>query len=360
MTASDIINLRLANQQLTGTNFKTPVEVIRWLGAMQAQEYAMAKWAIGLRLPGIKESGIEKAFNEGSILRTHVLRPTWHFVLPEDIRWMLELTAPRVNAFNAYYYRFLELDKKIFKKTNNALIKILQGGKQLTRTEIGQELERAKIKASGQKLGALMMSAELDAVICSGAKKGKQFTYALLDERAPLAKSLTREEALFELTRRYFTSRGPAMLHDFVWWSGLTVKDAKDGIAMLPADFVHETIKDKEYIFKGDVTASPSELNKPQATFLMPDYDEYGIAYKDRSAIFDAEAHAESTSRGNPVFNRMIVVNGRIVGSWKPKVGKKSLEIETVFFKPLAKSRQGVLGKAIKRYKDFWNEKRAD
>jgi hypothetical protein len=282
-----------------------------------------------------------------------MLRPTWHFVTPEDIRWMLALTGPRVNAFNASYYRKTGLDSKILKRSNDVLIKTLQGGKHLNRTAIKTALARAKIMADGMKLGLVLMYAELEGIICSGPRQGKQFTYALLDERVPGYKSLKRDEALAALTSRYFISRGPAMLQDFAWWSGLTIKDARDGVAMLGAQLMNKTIDGQTYYFK-----EPSHdlkkisVQKSRATFLMPDYDEYGISYKNRSAIFDADAYAKHTSRGNPVYNRMIVADGRIVGAWKP-IRSKTTEVETTFFIPLSNAKLQAVKKAIQRYSEF-------
>lgn len=186
------------------------------MGAVQSQDFAAAKWAIGLRLPESKDTEIERVFNDGEILRTHVLRPTWHFVAPEDIRWMLALTAPRVNQCISYYYRKLELDAAVFKKSNEIIIKALEGGSQLTRAKLMLKLEQAGILTNDLRSNHLMIRAELDAVVCSGARKGKQFTYALLEERVPPAKTLSRDEALAELSARYFTSHGAATLQDFV------------------------------------------------------------------------------------------------------------------------------------------------
>ena len=173
---------------------------------------------------------VEQAFNDGQILRTHVLRPTWHFVAPEDIRWLLALSAPRIHAANAYYYRQAGLDAKTFAKSCAMIHRALEGGKTLTRAELAVHLKRAKVPADGLKLAYLMMHAELEGVICSGPRRGKQFTYALLDERVPATKPKTRDEALAELARRYFASHGPATVRDFAWWSGLTVKDAQQAI----------------------------------------------------------------------------------------------------------------------------------
>jgi hypothetical protein len=201
-----------------------PCDVVRWLVAVQAQDYSGAKWALGLRLQGSTEKNIEQAIADGSILRTHLMRPTWHFVTPADIRWLLALTAPRVHAVNAHMYRQLELDHSVFKRSNAALAKALREGQTLTRDELRGVLRKAGIAVDGNlRMSYLMMRAELDAIVCSGPRRGKQFTYALLDQGAPQPKTLHRDEALVELVRRYFISRGPATVQDFAKWSGLNL-----------------------------------------------------------------------------------------------------------------------------------------
>jgi hypothetical protein len=349
MTTSEIINYRLLNQQIAATNFKQPREIVSWMVAMQAQEYAMAKWSIGLRLQEIKDADVEAAFNDGTILRTHVMRPTWHFVTPADIRWLIKLTAPRVHASNAFMRRKMELDSKIFKRSNDTLVKELRDGNQLTRVTLKSALERAKIFGDGVRISYLMMQAELDGIICSGPRQGKQFTYALMDERVPPTKIIDREEALYKFTARYFTSRGPATVQDFVTWSGLTMKDAKDGVAALDRRFVKEIIEGKEYILL-PATSSPDK--KFQTTFLMPDYDEYGMSYKDRSAIFSSE-NIHAISRKNPVFNRMIILNGRIAGTWQRKIKGDKMMVETVPFTSLSKKKNQQVSQAIKRFRRF-------
>ncbi|MGB4774286.1 MAG: winged helix DNA-binding domain-containing protein [Daejeonella sp.] len=323
MTNTDIANCRLINQQIAESKFTYPQEVVTWMGAMQAQEYAMAKWAIGLRLPLSKDADIEKAFNNGTILRTHLLRPTWHFVSPADIRWMLQLTAPRVHAVNAFMYRKLELDQAFFKRSTNILIKALQGSKQLTRMVLNSVLEKENIFADGLRLGYILMYAELEGIICSGAKQGNQFTYALLEERVPECKSLNRKEALTELTLRYFTSRGPATVQDFAYWSGLTIKDAKEGIEMVRSNFIKEAINGQDHFFVPTLTTIRKNA---QTTFLMPDYDEYGISYKNRSALFNS--NNIRIENGNTSYNRMLILEGCIVGSWKRTINKARVIVE--------------------------------
>jgi len=200
LTGSDIVRARLYNQRLAGPQFERPEEVVQWLGAVQSQEYANTKWGIAQRAGSLTDAAIDQAFADGKILRTHVMRPTWHFVVPEDIRWMLALTAPRVHALSAYYHRQQELDAAIFAKSHGLLTKALQGQTQLTRQEISNVLRDGSIPTTGFRLGFILKHAELEALICSGALRGKQHTYALLSERAPQAKTLTRDEALSTLS----------------------------------------------------------------------------------------------------------------------------------------------------------------
>jgi hypothetical protein len=204
----------MRTQRLWGTRCDSPHDVVRWLGALQAQEFPLATWSIAQRTRDGTRVDVEQAFADGVIVRTHVLRPTWHFALAEDIRWLLQVTAPRVHALNAYYNKQHKLDKQLFAKSNTLIARALEGGSHLTRREVAAALQRGGIRARGPRLAYIVMRAELDAIVCSGAMRGKQHTYALLDERAPETKALGKEAALAEFTRRYFTSRGPATRND--------------------------------------------------------------------------------------------------------------------------------------------------
>jgi hypothetical protein len=347
MKFKELLRQRLINQQIAAPAFKKPQEVVSWLVAMQAQEYAMAKWAIGLRLPGSRDADIERAFNEGSILRTHLMRPTWHFVTPEDIRWLLALTAPRVKAISAFYYRKNELDQKVFRVANKAFTKALQGGHQLSRNALRAVLEKVKIIADGERLALLLMYAELEGVICSGARQGKQFSYALLEERAPASKTMPRDEALSTLVLRYFTSRGPATLQDFTLWSGLTMKDARDGITSIKSKFNRETIDGREYIFSPESSNTKKSI---QSTFLLPDYDEYVISYKNRDAIVNSKDNIS-----DPSFSHSIVVDGRFGGKWKRTVKNNKVLVDTMPFVDMTKTQVRAIEKAVKKYDRFIN-----
>lgn len=350
MAPPNIPYQRLINQHIARQTFQNPVEVVRWLGAVQAQDYAAARWAVALRLQSATETKIEEAFANGEILRTHVMRPTWHFVAPEDIRWLLALTAPHVHTANAYHYRNLELDKAIFKHSNAVLTQALRGGKQLTRDELASALRQAGIDSIGPRLNYLLIHAELEGIICSGARRGKQFTYALLDERASTTKTLSREEALAELTGRYFTSHGPATEDDFMWWSGLTRADVKNGIEMVKRGLEQEAIDGTTYWFADSV---PRAKKDSLSAYLLPNFDEYVVGYTDRSAIFDSVHTEKLDDRHNPLFQHTIVINGQIAGTWKRTLKKDAVEVELNPFAPLTKDERKAVTAAAEKYGGF-------
>lgn len=213
--------------------FADAADVVGWFGGLQSQDYHVAKWALALRLgPGVTDADLDRAFDDGVILRTHVLRPTWHFVAPGDLRWLLELTAPRIHALNTYAYRLGELDGPLLRRTTDLIADAVADGNHLTRTEIAALLARHGITAAGFRLGYILIHAELERMICSGPLRGKQHTYALLEERVPRAASLERDAALAELVRRFFTSHGPATTKDLAWWSSLTRADIATGLSL--------------------------------------------------------------------------------------------------------------------------------
>ena len=314
---TDVIRRRLANQFLTRSGPKRASDVVRSLGAVQAQDYAGAKWALAQRTKGATDADVERELSDGTILRTHVLRPTWHFVAPTDIRWMLALTAPRVNAAMAYYDRQLGLDATHFRRSNDALVNALMGGNHLTRVELAAALERAgvrvrSIRGAAPAIMRLMMRAEMDAVVCSGPRRGKQFSYALLDERVPPTTPLDRDEALLELARRYFKTRGPATANDFAWWSGLIAADVKRALQIAQADLRQLSLGER------DAWHIPRRLPKhTPSAHLLPNYDEYFIGYKDRSAVGERLGHSRPVIGGDASITHVIFVDGQLVGSWR-------------------------------------------
>ncbi|HEU0002003.1 MAG TPA: winged helix DNA-binding domain-containing protein [Ktedonobacteraceae bacterium] len=350
MTNLDIAHQRLHNQFLSQQTFEKPEDVVQWLGAVQSQDYGAAKWALGLRLQNAADDVIEQAFAGGAILRTHVMRPTWHFVTPADIRWMLALTAPRVLAAMAYYDRTLELDNAAIMKSNAVLAKALQGDKQLTRAELASELQQAGIACDNlQRLGHIIMHAELDGVVCSGARRGKQFTYALLDERAPQTRTVDHDEALAEFARRYFTSHGPATLQDFVWWSGLTMADAKAGLEMVSSQLAHDVVESQTYWFSPSTSPTYDLL---QTIYLLPNFDEYTVGYSDRSAVID-ESDLTKFDRWGNVLNNTVALDGRVIGTWKRVLKKNAVMITPKLFAPLSEAETCALAAAANRYGVF-------
>ncbi|HKG53566.1 MAG TPA: winged helix DNA-binding domain-containing protein [Anaerolineales bacterium] len=346
--ALDILQQRLHNQLLSQTKFTQPSQVVAWLGAVQSQDYAGAKWALSLRTNGLTDAAIEQAFTNGEILRTHVMRPTWHFVTPQDIRWLLALTAPRVLALLAYMDRQLGVEKTFIKQTNRILAKALKGGKQLTRAEIASVLQGNGIKTDGLRLGHIVMHAELDGIICSGARRGKQFTYALLEERAPQAKTLERDAALAELTKRYFRSHGPATLKDFVWWSGLTMADARTGIDFVKSQVEREVIELQTYWF---APSQPERQPSPTA-FLLPNYDEYTVGYTDRSAIFDV-SYTDKLGPRESILAQSTLIDGRVTGTWKRTIKKNEVVIELAPFSMLTADQNQTVIAATQQYGKF-------
>lgn len=337
---------RLHRHGLTHRPFASAEAVVAWLGAVQAQDFHGAKWSLGLRMQQATDQGIEQAFNEGQILRTHMMRPTWHFVTPADLRWIMQLTAPRVHAVNAYMYRKLELDDAVLAQSHKVIIKALQSEQYLTREELGAHLNAAGISADGMRLGYIVHHAELALIVCSGPRKGKQFSYALVDDRAPQPPRFMGDEALAELTRRFFTGHAPAMIEDFAWWSGLTKADVRKGLEILRSELFSEVIDGKVYWFSPDVELS----SQSPAGMLLPFFDEYTIAYKDHTVFLAAE-HAEQAQ--TMLLGGSIVVNGQVLGSWRRTFTRKETLIELACFRSMTAPELEVIDAAVKQFGDF-------
>lgn len=345
MKSTSLILNRLGNQQLIGGDRHNVQDLVQSLGVIQAQDYAGAKWALGLRT-GIDDIGADGALAEGSIIRTHVLRPTWHFVAPQDIKWMLRLSAPRVNQACAYNYKRMDLDSKIFNKCNAIFEKVLANGRQLDRLEIAEVLAGNSVATDDLRLVHILIRAEIDGIICSGGRKGKQFTYTLLDERLKGIKQLAPAEPLAELALRYFISHGPATLQDYTWWSGLKASDAKIGLEMVKEKLVTEVIDGQEY-WMGNTEVSTT--NVPEI-ILLPAFDEYTVAYKDRSHILAPE-HTHQARNG--ISSPVVLLNGIIAGTWQRTIKKTNVEMTVNMFVELNKSDNAALEKAIGKYKKF-------
>ena len=345
MTGKELVLRRMTNQRMVGGGTGTPEELLGRMGCIQAQDFAQAKWAIGVRGAAVAEADVDAAFQDGRILRTHVLRPTWHFVLPSDIRWMLALTAPRIRKFCQPYHKKLELDAAVFKRSRKVLEKTLGGGRMVTRIEIGEAFGRAKINTDDIRMNFLLMDAELEGLICSGPRKGRQFTYALLEERASAAPVLAAEQAVGELAARYFSSRGPATVADFAWWSGLTIGETKRGWEMVKGGLERTVMEKKEYWFSGDRAAAGAV----PAVLLLPAFDEYLVAYKERTDVL-ARAYEKESSHG---LKPVVLVNGRVTGVWRREIKDGESTIEVSLFEKKGNAVQASLRKQAERYAKF-------
>lgn len=342
----NISQQRINNQKIVGSTFTTPSEVVAHFGAIQAQDYSMSKWAVGLRLSNATDESIEHAINEGAILRTHILRPTWHLVAAQDIRWMLALTAPHIQKVVAYMYRQLELNEVILNHTDKLIGRALEGNKHLTRAELIDVIAKSGIPTSDLRAAHLMFHAELNGIVCSGAMRGKQITYALMDERVPTTPILAREEALAKLAQRYFISHGPATLSDFVWWSGLKISDARAGLALAKSALVSEKIADQLYWMPPYSQPLP-----PQNTaHLLPAFDEFMVSYKDRTAALSPHDTA-TTITANGIFKPIVVVNGKVEGIWKRHLKKEKVAIDISFFN--GQLNKEILDNALQQYIRF-------
>jgi hypothetical protein len=351
MKLSDIALTRLVSQQLIGTKYATPKAIVSWMGAMQSQDFPMAKWAVGLRLPGSTEQIVEADINNADIIRTHVMRPTWHFVASEDIYWLLDLTAAQVIATQSARDRQLELTQKVYTKSNSILEKALSKAGALTREAVLVELQKAGIATDQNRSAHLLERAEVEQIICSGPiHKGKP-TYALLSERVPKKITLSKDEALATLARKFFSSRGPASLQDFTWWSGLPAADTRQAIELIKGEFQSESIDGKTYHFANNIIM-PEVTD--ETVHLLPPFDEFIVAYTDRSAAVEAkyaERMNEISNRG--VFWPVIVINGQVKGIWKRTFNRASIIMDFQPFTELSHSMKTLIESAAGSYGSF-------
>lgn len=349
-TKNDISAIRLLNQQIADSKFEKVKDLVAWMGAMQAQDFNMMKWAVGIRIPESTNQSFLEAFNKGEIIRTHLLRPTWHLVSSDDFFWMLELTSPHLKTMLRGRLRDLELTEPILNKSKSIIEKILGNENYLTREEIMSQLENSGLSTLGQRAPHILMDCELDGMICSGPLKGNKQTYALAAERVSVKNSFTREESLFKLAQQYFTSHGPASLQDFVWWSGLPVRDARKALEMIKPEFASIESESQTYWFSEKT--SESKITIQDSTYLLPAYDEFIISYRDRSDAMLVEHHKKAISN-NGIFRPTVVINGKVCGLWRTIKKKNKVIIETEYFHKVNKKEVIIVREASEKYGRF-------
>ena len=349
-TGESIAWRRLVTQRLAGSTFASAGEAVRSLLAVQSQDYPGAKWALAQRLDGATEADLDTRFDAGELMRTHVMRPTWHFVDPADIRWLLELTAPRVHQANAYQYRLLELDPATRARGRAVMESALRGGRALTRVELKQVLDEAGLRASGLRLGYFTADAELEGLICSGPRRGRQQTYALLEERVPPSRPRERDEALAEIARRYVEGHGPAQVADLEWWSGLTKADARKGLELATPPLVREAFGERTFWVSPEEPAA-AEVDRP-VVHLLPNYDELLVSFRDRVDAMDPRLPPPARV-AQVILAHIIVRDGLVVGSWRRIDERSSVRLEPEYLVPLDERDQATLGGAVRRFETY-------
>ncbi len=349
MNLTDIANKRLKSQLIDNKKNKKAKDIVEWMCAMQAQDFSMAKWAIGVRLDDSTNTQIDTAINKGEILRTHLLRPTWHFVSAEDIYWIIELAAPQIKSLIRSRNNQLELTATVINKSNDVIEKALENEKQLTREVLIAELTKAKIRTDENRASHILLCAELDKIICSGGLQGNKQTYALFEKRVKQKNILNREEAVSILAKKYFNSRCPATLQDFIWWSGLSVKEARFGLENIKSDLRSETIDSLVYWMPDSFNVSITNIN---SIYLLPAFDEFLISYKNRSASIHPSLQKKAVS-DNGIFRPIIVVNGQVTGIWKRTIKKDNVIIDIDFFRKHSKSELKCIEKSAEVYGNF-------
>ena len=352
LTNDPISVQRLQNQHVSASKFHSVAALVSDLAAVQAQDYAMAKWAIGTRIPGITEAAVNVALEKGQIVRTHILRPTWHFVAAEDLRWMLELTAPHVQKIVNNYNKKLELTEEILSKTRKILQKSLSGNNHLTRKELMLILSENGIATNESRAAHIMFDAELSGLVCNGINKGKQFTYALVDEKIKKHTQISGDEALATLAFRYFKSRGPATITDFCWWSGFTLTKGRLAVDILGKKLNSFSKDGQTFYFSSD--SKPLELD--QKIHLLPAFDEFLISYKDRSASMNTSNYKKVVA-GYGIFKPMLIKNGFVTGTWQRTVKKEEVHIQMTFLDAISKVEFEKYTEAAESFGKFLNKK---
>lgn len=344
--ADRLIQERLANQGLDRPRFRRAVEVVQWFGAVQAQERQPSKWALGLRMRGATDAAIERDLAAGAILRTHVMRPTWHYVAAADLAWMQRLTGPRVQRAMQVYRRQMELDARTLRRASAVFERSLRDGRHLTRVELGERLRRAGIALSGYRLAHAALYAELETVICSGPPAGKQSTYALVAERAPSPRDLSGDEALAELTRRFVRSHGPATIRDLVWWSGLSTAEARRGLDIIRAR--SREAGGHTYWTLG----SRATRGAADGVHLLPIYDEYLVAYRDRALVPHGPAKVRAP-RGYVTFQHTLVIDGTVAGTWRTLRSSRGVAVAVTPLRRLTAGERTRIETVTHRYERF-------
>lgn len=306
----------MLNQQLAAPLFADPAEVVAFMGAMQAQEYRMMRWAVAMRTRKPSANAFKKAYDSGRIIRMHLQRGTWQLVAAEDYHWMRELLSPKAIAVTKGWMSSnkISIPEDELARVREVLVEATRGRRNMTSADYAEALAARGMEMDKHRLSYHIRMAEFDGVLCSGDLMPAKASYALVSEKVGAAQPFDRDEALKMLTRKYFLSRSPATLEDYVWWSGLGVNDCKRGIEMLGDGIRMESWKKREYYVHRDCRIRG--FRKGQV-MLIPPYDEILIGYKSRDIVL-AKEHSHRAHNNSGIFQPIIAYDGMICGNWKP------------------------------------------
>lgn len=344
----DIARWRLRSQHLAGPYAASAGEVVGSLLAVQAENPAQAAWAVASRTPDPDQAELAALLDDGTVVRTHVLRPTWHFVRAEDAGWLLELTGPRVRRVTGQQLRSAHgLDERSIGHAVTAVVQALARRGQLTRAQLAGELRERRIAGSGQMLMILLAHAELGGLICSGPIAGGEHTYALMSERVPAPRRLGRAEALAELALRYFTGHGPATERDLAYWATLTLTDVRTGL---------EQVRDRLEWFRHDGRlfwhapgAAPGGPQEP-AAHLLQILDETYRGYQDSRWVLDA---AGDVPRTRETAAGMALVDAQLIAAMRRTLAPDHIQFDLWPYRALTPAEIEALDQAASRYGEY-------
>jgi len=345
-----LLRRRLASQHLATPLEGSPLDLVRAMGAVQAQDYPGGLWGIGLRLDGAAEADVERTIADATLVRTWPMRRTLHIVAGQDVRWMLKLLTPRQLALSAGRHRQLGLGEGDFARAGRILGRALRGGRRLTRAAAYDELRRRGVSPEGQRGIHVLADLAQQGLLCFGPREGKQPTFVLLEEWVPPAPEPSRDEALATLAARYFGGHGPATLQDFVWWTGLRVAEARRAIETAGARLVAEQHGDSTWYASAE--APPPAPARPVKAALLPPWDESLVAYRDRSLA--TRVLKESDPNGLGLIGKPVVlVDGTVRGAWRREVRPAAVRVTLDLWSALTAAERRAVQKAAARYGRF-------
>jgi hypothetical protein len=341
----------MRNQMIVAQTAGTPAEVVRQLGAVQAQDFAGSLWAIGLRTRGATQSSVEAALNSGAIVRTWPMRGTLHVVASEDVRWILDLLSHRVvRGVALRSEKRFGLDERGVASCATLIRAALESAKALTRPALYDVLERGGVSIAQSRGLHILGRLALDQLICFGPRDGKQQTFVLFDAWVPKSPRIERDEALGRLALRYFSGHGPAQIHDFAWWSGLSVADVKRGIHVCGHALESLAVDGRTHWHASNASGVQRETT---AVHLLPPFDEFFVAYRDRSALLEA-VHAKHVNPGsNGMLSPIVVIDGQVLGTWKRVMKRSAIEVITTPFTTFTAEQRERIEDAASRYRAF-------